>query len=109
VWHENQPMTVLEAMAAGAPVVATDLGGLPELVRPGLDGLIVPAGDPGALAAALRTMLDDPRAAAEMGRAGQARMTASFSAEHHQAGLRRLYALAAERAGSSSTSLRFAG
>ena len=53
-WHENQPMAVLEAFACGVPVVATDLGGLPELVEPEVDGRIVAADAPTALGDALQ-------------------------------------------------------
>ncbi|MEK8106124.1 glycosyltransferase family 4 protein [Micromonospora sp. M12] len=59
-WHENQPMVVLEAFACGVPVVATDLGGLPELVESEVDGLVVAADQPTALGAALNDILADP-------------------------------------------------
>jgi glycosyltransferase involved in cell wall biosynthesis len=52
------------ALAAGRPVVATDVGGLPEAVRDGIDGVITPANDPAAFAAGVRRALDDlPRLA----------------------------------------------
>ncbi|MCO4771521.1 MAG: glycosyltransferase, partial [Deltaproteobacteria bacterium] len=52
-WPENQPMVVLEAHAAGRPVIASHIGGLPELVRDEVDGWLVPAGEPAALGALL--------------------------------------------------------
>ncbi len=52
-WYENQPMTILEAFGCARPVVGTDLGGLPELVRDGITGRLVPHNDPAALAKAL--------------------------------------------------------
>jgi glycosyltransferase involved in cell wall biosynthesis len=61
--HEPQGIVVIEAMAAGTPVVATRVGGVPETVQDGTNGLLVEAGDPGALAKALREVLDDPQAA----------------------------------------------
>jgi glycosyltransferase involved in cell wall biosynthesis len=61
-------MAILEAMAAGRPVVAVDLGGPAHLLRDGRGGRLVPADDPAALAAALRGVLADPGAAAAMGR-----------------------------------------
>ena len=56
---ENFPHTLVEALAVGTPVVATSVGGVPEIVRDGENGLLVPAGDPAALAAALRRFLGD--------------------------------------------------
>ncbi|MGH7776438.1 MAG: glycosyltransferase [Candidatus Dormibacterales bacterium] len=66
-WHENQPMVVLEAFAAGVPVVATSLGGLPELVEDGVTGQVVPPVDPAALARALAALAADPARALGMG------------------------------------------
>ena len=58
-YMENAPLALLEAMAAGVPVVATRVGGVPELVPEGT-GLLVAPGDPAALAAAIGRLLDDP-------------------------------------------------
>lgn len=59
---EGLPLTVLEAMAGGMAVVATQVGGIPEMVRDGHSAWLVPPHDPAALAAALRALLDDPAA-----------------------------------------------
>ena len=57
---ENFPHTVVEALAVGTPVIATAVGGVPELVRDGENGLLVPAGDGDALAAAVRRVFGEP-------------------------------------------------
>jgi len=67
---EGLPNVVLEAMAAARPVVATAVGGVPEVVEDGTSGLLTPPGDAGALAAAVARLLDDPGAARAMGDAG---------------------------------------
>ena len=69
----------LEWMAAGRPLIATRVGGIPDLVEDGVTGLLVPAGDAGALAAALKTLLDDPARAEAMGRAARERWEKHFS------------------------------
>jgi glycosyltransferase involved in cell wall biosynthesis len=59
IWYENCPGVVLEAMVAGLPIVASDLGGLPELLEGGQAGWLAPAGDAGALRRVIRRALDD--------------------------------------------------
>jgi glycosyltransferase involved in cell wall biosynthesis len=71
---EGMSNALLEAMAAGRPVVATDVGGNPEVVVDGSTGLIVPPGDADQLAAAIQKLLDAPELAAEMGAAGRLRV-----------------------------------
>jgi glycosyltransferase involved in cell wall biosynthesis len=71
---EAASLTLMEAMAAGRPVVVTDVGGNPEIVRQGVDGLLVPRRDPGALAAALLQVLDSPALARRMGESGAGRV-----------------------------------
>jgi glycosyltransferase involved in cell wall biosynthesis len=92
--HDNQPMAVLEAFGCGVPVVATSLGGLPELTEGGC-GLTVPPEDPEALAAALGGLLADPARASAMGRTARARAERDFPPDRHLAGLERLYERAA--------------
>ena len=70
--QEGLPVAVLEALALARPVAATSVGGVPSVVRPGETGLLVPAGDPAALADAVSQLLDDPETAASMGKAGRA-------------------------------------
>jgi glycosyltransferase involved in cell wall biosynthesis len=90
-WHENQPMAVLEAFACGVPVVTTNLGGLPELVDQGRDGVVVDADDLQALAGALEGLLADPERAFAMGRAARAKAERRFAPERHLDQLQRLY------------------
>lgn len=68
---EASPNSIIEAMAAGLPVVATDVGGIPELVADGHTGRLVPPGDPAALGRALLDLLDHPDRAVQFGRAGR--------------------------------------
>jgi len=86
---EALPNVVLEAMAAGLPVVATSVGGLPEVVAHGETGLLAPPRDPGALAQALARLLADATVRAEMGAAGRSRAVQEFSlvamVERHEA------------------------
>jgi len=77
--NEGTPVALIEAGAAGLPVVATDVGGVAEVVRDGASGFVVPPGDAAALAARLGTLLDDPEAARAMGLAGREWVRARFS------------------------------
>ena len=79
---EGMPLTVLEAMAAGRPVVATNVGGLPEVVEHGATGLLVPAGDPRAMAEAIAKLLREPGVRARMGEAGRQRARSLFDVQH---------------------------
>ena len=80
-------------MASGLPVVATAVGGLPELVTDGVTGRLVPSGQPQALAEALGAVLDDPAGSAALGTAARQRAVADFSLDtmarrHEEAFLR---------------------
>jgi glycosyltransferase involved in cell wall biosynthesis len=76
---EGLPLVVLEAMAQARPVVATAVGGTPELVEDAVTGLLVPPGDVAALASALRSLLDDPARARTLGEAGRRRFEEQFT------------------------------
>ncbi len=76
---EGFGIAIVEAMAAGRPVVATAVGGIPEIVLQGETGLLVPPGDPGALAGAVRQLLEQPDRAAAMGAKGRQRARERFS------------------------------
>jgi glycosyltransferase involved in cell wall biosynthesis len=103
LWWENGPMAVLEAAAAGVPVVATAMGGIPESVRHDRTGLLVPAGDARALARALTLLLEDPARARALGEAGRALVRAHHDPGSHVAALQEAYRDAVERAASRSS------
>jgi glycosyltransferase involved in cell wall biosynthesis len=83
LWWENCPMAVLEAGAAGVPVVASAVGGIPELVQDGATGLLVPPGDAVALAAAVTRLARDPQAARDLGRRGWERVRSRHDPDAH--------------------------
>jgi glycosyltransferase involved in cell wall biosynthesis len=75
---EGSPLSVMEYMQAGLAVVATAVGGIPDLIEPGVHGLLVPARDPPALAAALAELLQAPERARAMGERARERQRAEF-------------------------------
>ncbi|RIK35056.1 MAG: glycosyl transferase family 1, partial [Chloroflexi bacterium] len=79
--YEGLPLAVLEAMAAGKPVIASAIPGTCEAVVDGETGLLVPPADPAALAAAIRQLLADPARARCLACAGLARVRQEFSVE----------------------------
>jgi glycosyltransferase involved in cell wall biosynthesis len=79
---EGFPLAVVEAMLAGLPIVAADVGSVSEAIRDGETGLLVPPEDPVALASAIRRLLDDRRLAAQLGERARALATEQFTAEH---------------------------
>jgi glycosyltransferase involved in cell wall biosynthesis len=105
---DTLPTAVLEAMAAARPVIASAIGGIPELVVDGETGLLVPPGDHHALAAALRSLLTDPAGRRAMGEAGRARVLDRFTRERYCRDIEALYLalLAAGRAVSASDAHR---
>jgi glycosyltransferase involved in cell wall biosynthesis len=88
---EAQGLAIAEAMLAELAVVATDVGGIPDVVIDGETGLLVPPEDPEALARAIAELIDDPARRAEMGRAGRRRAAEKFTAAGMVAGFERLY------------------
>jgi glycosyltransferase involved in cell wall biosynthesis len=97
VCEENCPMSVLEARARGIPIVCSDLGGLPELVEDGRDGLLFQGGDAGALARCLDEAEAAGDRAADWGAHGHERLLRENSPERHYDALMEVYAEAIER------------
>lgn len=90
--YEPFGLTPLEGMACGCAVVASDTGAFKTIVEEGVTGHVVPTDDVGALAAALRQVMQDPFRAAEMGRLGRLRVDQQFSVEREAAGIAAVYA-----------------
>jgi glycosyltransferase involved in cell wall biosynthesis len=80
---EGSPVAVMEAQLCGLPVVATRHAGIPEVVQEGVSGFLVAEGDTEAMAQAMARLVCDPQLAARLGQAGQARVAACFTVEHH--------------------------
>jgi len=78
---ENLPYSIMEAMARERPVLATRVGGLPDLVEDGVTGFLVEPGDDAALADRMRKLSDDPDLALRMGKAGRAKLQQEFAPE----------------------------
>jgi len=88
---EGLPLTVLEAMAAGLPVVASEVGGIPEALRDGETGWVVPQHSPEELARALTALLADPARARRMGAEGYRRVRERFARDRMVAETARVY------------------
>lgn len=95
--YEGFGIAIVEAMAAGRPVVASAVGGVPEIVVNGETGLLVPGGDPGALADAIGALLAQPDRARVMGARGRERVRAEFSIETAVRRHQQLYELLSAR------------
>ena len=89
--YEGLPLAVIEAMAAGVPVVATAVGGVPEIVVHGETGLLVEPGRPDHVASAISDLLGDPARAEALGLAGRRRARALFTRERMIAATVALY------------------
>lgn len=90
-YREGMPKVLLEAMACGRACVTTDAPGCRDAVRHGDNGLLVPVKDAGALAGAIRYLLDDPEVRRQMGRQGRERAVAEFSTRRINAATLEIY------------------
>jgi glycosyltransferase involved in cell wall biosynthesis len=88
---DNLPTVIMEAMAAGLPVVSTPLGGIPEMVEQGVSGELVPERDPEALCAAIERLIANPDQARRLGERGREIAREKFSIEKSARQLQRLF------------------
>jgi len=79
VWQDAFPNAVLETMALGKAVIATSVGGIPDMIEDGVSGLLVPPGDEAALTAAIVALLSDPARRSALGEAARERVAAHFT------------------------------
>jgi glycosyltransferase involved in cell wall biosynthesis len=100
---DNTPVTLMEAMACGLPVVATAVGGIPELVVPGATGRLVPPGDVSALAAAIEGLLADRETRRRMGSASRKTAETKFGRQRMVSELEEIYGVARERSEGTAT------
>jgi glycosyltransferase involved in cell wall biosynthesis len=89
--NEGSPVSLIEAMAAACPVVATRVGGVPDLVEHGVSGLLGRAGDPAATAEAIATLLADPERRRALGQAGRKRVRDAYGIDRLVSDMDRLY------------------
>jgi len=95
-YSEGLPRVVFEAMATGVPVIATAVSGIPEIVKDGITGFLVPPGDEEALAERLRWVLKHPQEVEDIGRRAREFARSFFSSEAYLAGYKRLFEMAGE-------------
>ena len=100
--EENQPVALAEAQASGLPVVASAIGGIPECMRDGESGLLVPPRDSEALASSILWLADHPEVLGSMGRAGRAQVEKYFNLEKLNDQLVDIYEMASLRARAKS-------
>ena len=90
-WEEPFGRTVIEAMAMAVPVVATSVGGPPEIIEDSVDGVLLPPKRPEVWAEVVADLLADPRRRADLGRRGREKALARFSREQHVAAMLEIY------------------
>lgn len=95
-WYENFPMSVLESFSIGTPVIASRIGGLPELIEDGKNGLLFKPGNPDDLAEKINYLYNNPDKAIEMGKYAHKCLEEKYSAEKHYMRLMDIYKKAIE-------------
>ena len=90
-FYEGLPLTVLEAMAAGLPTVASNVGGIPDAIQHGVSGVLVPPGDAVILADSISALLREPATRSRLGHAAQDRVRQNFCLEQQVSGTEKMY------------------
>jgi len=101
--NEGTPVTIIEALAAGRPTVATNVGGVADVVRDGVDGFLVDVGDVDTMAARLAELAADRRLGARLGKAGQERVLGRYAVTRLVDDIDRLYRSLLEETSSDNT------
>jgi len=96
-WFEGCPLVILEAMSHGLPVIASRIGGLPELVDDGITGLLFEPGNAEELAKKMKAMWQDPERCREMGVEGRRKVERDFNKENYWNRLRAIYRIAQQK------------
>ena len=90
-WYENSPLTVMEGLAHGRPIIGANIGGIPELIETEVDGLLFQSGDASDLARQIASMTANPGLATEMGQRGRAKVERQFNESLHTSTLLDIY------------------
>ena len=90
IW-EGMPIAIIEAMLSAKPIIATRVGGIPELIEDGVSGLLVPALQAGALSASMERLINDKTLAANMGEVARARAKERFNSDVMMGSITNLY------------------
>lgn len=90
-YHEGLPMSILEAMAAGLPILSTPIAGIPEAVTDGIEGFLVPPGNIEMLSCKLERLINEPGLAKRMGESARKKIESTFSAQMVLPQLERIY------------------
>ena len=102
--NEGTPVTIIEALAAGRPIVATDVGGVPDVVRDGIDGFLVDVGDTEGMAARLAEISADPALGERLGTTGSQRVLTRYAVTRLVDDIDRLYRALLDGTSSANTS-----
>lgn len=90
-WYENYPMSIIESFACGKPVIASDIGAIPDLIVNGLNGLLFEPGNPKQLASQIQYLFDHPEKAIEMGKHGYENVVTNNAPEFHYQQIMQVY------------------